>query len=56
LTALPSQLANPAAHVGTQVPLAHVVVPFAFEQTVPHAPQFAVLVFRFASQPSAALP
>jgi hypothetical protein len=54
--ALPSQFANPDAHVGTHAPAVHVVVPFAFAQTFPQAPQFATLVFRFASQPSAATP
>ncbi len=29
----------------------HVVVPFAFEHTAPHEPQFDVLVFVFVSQP-----
>jgi len=52
----PSQSANPAAQVGTQAPFVQVAVPFAFEQTVPQVPQFATLVFRFASQPSAATP
>ena len=55
LFGLPSQLANPAAQVGTHAPAVHVNVPFAFEQEIPHEPQLAVLVFRFASQPFAAL-
>jgi hypothetical protein len=56
LVGSPSQFAKPEAHDGTQTPPVHVVVPFAFEQTFPQLPQFAELVFRFASQPSAALP
>jgi hypothetical protein len=56
LFGLPSQLAKPAAHVGTQAPAVQVVVPFALLQVVPHAPQFDVLVDRFASQPFDAWP
>jgi hypothetical protein len=56
LVGSPSQFAKPEAQVGTQTPLVHVFVPFTPEQIVPHAPQFAWLVLRFASQPSAALP
>ena len=56
LVASPSQFANPVAQVGTQAPAVQVEVPFAFEHTVPQVPQFAGLVFRFASQPLAATP
>jgi hypothetical protein len=56
LLGLPSQLAKPAAQVGTHAPAVHTVVPFAFVQAAPQALQFAALVFRFASQPFAALP
>jgi hypothetical protein len=56
LLGLPSQLAKPAAHDGTHAPAVHTKVPFAFVQAAAHAPQFVVLVFRFASQPFAALP
>jgi hypothetical protein len=56
LVGSPSQFANPEAQVGTQAPPVHVVVPLALEQTFPQEPQFAELVLRFASQPSAALP
>jgi hypothetical protein len=56
LAALPSQLPKPELHVGTQLPAVHVVEPFAFVQAVPQAPQFAVEVFRFASQPVEARP
>src|SRR5438093_1322437 len=50
---LPSQSRKPAAQVGTQAPLVHVVVPLAFVQTVPQAPQFVAQGFRLASQPLA---
>jgi hypothetical protein len=50
LFALPSQLPNPALHVGVHVPLGHVVEPCAFEHVVLHAPQFAI-VFNDASHP-----
>lgn len=56
LVGSPSQFAKPEAQLGTQTPPVHVVVPFAFEQTLPQLPQFAELVLRFASHPSAALP
>jgi hypothetical protein len=55
LFALPSQLPNPALHVGVQDPLGHVVEPFAFEHVVPQTPQF-VVVFKDASQPSVMSP
>jgi len=48
---LPSQLPNPPLHEGRHVPFAHEVVPLALVQAVLHAPQFDVLVPRFASQP-----
>jgi hypothetical protein len=56
LFGFPSQFAKPEAHVGAHVPLLHVVAPFAFVHETPQAPQFVALVFRFASQPLAALP
>jgi hypothetical protein len=52
---LPLQLPKPALHVGVQVPLGHVVDPFAFEQLVLHVPQVAI-VFNDASQPSVTSP
>jgi hypothetical protein len=51
----PSQSANPAEHVGTQVPAGHAVVPFAFVHPAPQAPQF-VIVLSEASQPVLASP
>jgi hypothetical protein len=45
-----SQSPQPAVQAGVQVPLGQLVVPWAFVQLVPHAPQF-VVVFRDASQP-----
>lgn len=51
----PSQSANPAEQVGTHVPAGHAVVPFAFVQPAPQAPQF-VTVFSDASQPVEACP
>jgi hypothetical protein len=56
LVGSPSQFAKPVAQVGAHTPFVQVVVPFALEQTVPQVPQFAGLVFRFASQPLAATP
>jgi hypothetical protein len=50
LTTLPSQLPKPALHAGTHTPDGHVVVPFAFVHTVPHAPQLLVL-YSEVSQP-----
>ena len=38
------------------MPEAHVVDPWALEQAMPQAPQLAVLVCRFASQPLLGLP
>ena len=56
LLALPSQLLKLAAQLGTQEPVVQVVVPFAFVQAVPQAPQFEVLVDRLISHPLPALP
>jgi hypothetical protein len=50
LFAFESQLPHPAVQVGVQVPLGHVVVPWAFVHAVPQAPQF-VVVFSEASHP-----
>lgn len=54
LLGLPSQLLKLAEHVGTQDPAVHAVEPFVLVHAVPQAPQFAVLVPRFASQPGEA--
>jgi hypothetical protein len=54
LPLLPSQSWNVPVHTGTHAPATHVVVPWAFEQTFPQAPQFVVLVWRFVSHPFAA--
>src|SRR5262249_46912707 len=49
----PSQLANGALHDAmAHDPAVHAAVPFATEQAVPHAPQFATLVCVLVSQPS----
>jgi hypothetical protein len=53
---LPSQSLNVPAHTGTHAPATQVVPPLAFVQTLPHAPQFALLVPRFVSHPLAGLP
>jgi hypothetical protein len=50
----PSQSAYPDAHVIEQDPPEHTGVPFELPQTVPHAPQWLVLVVRFTSHPSPA--
>jgi hypothetical protein len=55
LFGLPSQLANPAAHVGVQAPAEQSVVPLAFAHAVPQVPQF-VVVLSGASQPLVATP
>jgi hypothetical protein len=55
LFALPSQFANPALHEGVHTPAVQLVLPLAFVQVVPHAPQFEV-VFSDTSHPSSALP
>ena len=55
--AFPSQLPKVELQVKPQVPALHVVVALVLAgQTFPQAPQAAVLVFRFASQPFAPLP
>lgn len=56
LMALPSQLANPPAHSGAQLPPEQLVVPFGLVQVVPHAPQLPMLDCVFVSQPLLALP
>jgi hypothetical protein len=56
LLGLPSQLAKPAAQLGTHAPAVHTVVPLAFVQAAPQALQLPTLVFRFASHPSGASP
>jgi hypothetical protein len=40
----PSQSAKPSAHAGAHDPDTQLVVPCAFVQLVPHAPQFAASV------------
>jgi hypothetical protein len=55
LLGLPSQLPNPAAHTGAQVPETHEVVPLALVQALLHAPQLLV-VLSAASQPLDASP
>ena len=54
LFALPSQLPNPAAHVGTHTPPVQAVVPFALVHATPHEPQFDVVASE-VSQPFAML-
>jgi hypothetical protein len=56
LTALPSQLPNPALHTGWHALDAQLVVPCPFVHAVPQAPQFAVVLVRFTSQPVDANP
>jgi hypothetical protein len=51
LAALPSQSAKPVAQVGTQVPAAQAVVPWALVQALPHTPQFSGFALVSASQP-----
>ena len=53
-----SQLPNPAAHVMLHTPDAHVASPFVVSHpnTVPHPPQFFVLVSVFTSHPFAVSP
>ena len=54
---LPLQSAYPALHAATtQDPFEHPGVALGVEQTVPQPPQFAGLLLRFTSQPSAELP
>src|SRR5262245_40850907 len=55
LSALPSQLAKLAAHVGEQAPATHAVVPLVFTHRAPQAPQFVVVVSG-VSQPFDARP
>jgi hypothetical protein len=55
LFTLPSQLPQPAVHVGTHSAFEHVVAPWALEHATPHAPQFAALVSE-VSQPLTGLP
>ena len=51
LAGLPSQSLKPAAHEATRHdPVAHVALPFATEQVVPHAPQLST-VRTLVSQP-----
>jgi hypothetical protein len=52
LPLFPSQFAKPAAQEMLQTPPLHEGPPFAAEQTLLHAPQFAVLVLSEVSQPS----
>lgn len=49
--ATPSQFPKPATQLGTQAPDVQVVVPLAFAQAFPQAPQLAELVCVFVSQP-----
>jgi hypothetical protein len=56
LPLMPSQSLKLPVHTGTQAPPTQDVLPWAFEQTFPQAPQLAVLVVRFVSQPFAAFP
>jgi hypothetical protein len=51
LVGLPSQLPKPAAQLGAQTPAVQVVEPLALVQPLPQAPQCAVVLFRFVSQP-----
>jgi hypothetical protein len=54
--ALPSQLPHPPLQAGAQEPELQLVVPCALVHALLQAPQFAVEVFRFASQPVEAKP
>ena len=56
LTGLPSQSEKPAAHTGVHALATQLVVPFAFEQTVPQLPQACTAVRRSVSQPFWTLP
>jgi hypothetical protein len=51
-----SQLENPVLQVIVQVPLLHAAVPFVEPHTLPQAPQFAVLLAVFVSQPLVSFP
>lgn len=48
---MPSQLPQPATQLGTHAPVVQVVVPWAFVQPFPHAPQLVSVVCVFVSQP-----
>jgi hypothetical protein len=56
LAPTPSQLPQPATQEGTQAPAVQVVVPWAFVQAAPQAPQLETLVWVFVSQPLLGLP
>jgi hypothetical protein len=56
LLGFPSQSLNVPVHTGTQAPFTQLVPPLEFVQTLPHAPQLALLVLRFVSHPLAAFP
>ena len=56
LLGLPSQSPQPESQTGLHAPATQEVVPCAFEQTVPHAPQWLALVRRSVSQPLAGFP
>jgi len=51
-----SQFEKPPLHVIVQVPLLHAAVPFVDPQTLPRAPQLAVELAVFVSQPLVSLP
>lgn len=51
LALLPSQLPQPAAQTGAQLPALHEVVPCALVHPSPQAPQLLTLFVRFVSQP-----
>jgi len=51
-----SQFEKPPLHAIVQVPLLHAAVPFVDPQTLPHAPQLAVELAVFVSQPLVSLP
>ena len=56
LLAMPSQLPQPGAQLGTQLPAVQVVVPCGLVHESPHEPQLATLFVRFVSQPLLPLP
>jgi hypothetical protein len=43
-------------HIGEQLPMSQVFVPFTAMQVLPQAPQWVLLVWRLVSQPLAPLP
>jgi hypothetical protein len=47
----PLQSPKPELHAGAHTPPLQLVVPFAFEQAVPHAPQLPMSLPRLVSQP-----